>query len=114
MVLILAFFIDCIKKIWEALSNFTVPFGDENIPFVQVIASCFMLILFSKIVASFFDLRIASSDLAIRQENFRQINKRKKEQQEAIKKINESRRFNEEQLSRHRYRVTVAKEGRKR
>ena len=70
---ILGFFIEYIKLIWEKLWDFTLPWGDTRISFVQVLASLFLLTFFAKLVARFFDFSETYNEYILRHDNYKRI-----------------------------------------
>lgn len=110
---ILEFFVSVVVKMWSVISDFTVPFGSEQVSFVLVIASIVLFNSFVKIFMRFFDSYNDIQDSELRRYNLRNIEERKRKQKELLDKEKERQKFEEEQLGRHRYRLTVSKEGRK-
>ena len=70
---ILFFFIDYIVLIWKSLWNFTIPWGDTSISFVLIMASTFLLIMFSRLVMQFFGFTENYNEFYLRHDEYKRI-----------------------------------------
>lgn len=110
---ILDFFISTVIKLWSVISDFTVPFGSVQVSFVLVIASIILFNFFAKIFSRFFDTYYGIEEAELKRYNLKNMKEQKRRQKELLDREKERQKFEEEQLGRHRYRLTVSKEGRK-
>ncbi|MDD5835858.1 MAG: hypothetical protein PUD34_01420 [bacterium] len=56
------------QKIWQLVTDFTIPFGDEQIPFVYVISACLFFAFFIKMSRLILDVVDESREYVRRDE----------------------------------------------